>query len=55
MDFEACSKCSYGQSDDTCDIHNIYVSYNENELNEILFRHGLDCDFYADSTEITPE
>lgn len=48
MDFDACSKCTYGQSIGICDAHMIHEYYNEVELNEIIFRHGAGCHFHAE-------
>lgn len=51
MDFDACSKCFYGQSGDLCDAHIIHEYYSENEVDEIFYRHGVGCHFYIDTNQ----
>jgi hypothetical protein len=48
MDFDVCSSCVHGQSNDLCDAHLIHEHYNEEEeeVREIYYRHGYGCDFY---------
>ncbi len=51
MDFETCSKCLYGQSNDLCDAYMIRQFCCDDGVTEISW-HGAECPFYNENTEI---
>lgn len=51
MDYDTCSKCLYGQSNNICDAYMIRQYHCENGETEISW-HGDGCPFYTEHKEL---